>query len=137
MTDVYRTPDERFERLPGYGFEPRYVEQDGLRMPGSDRARDEQAEQHRDEGQHGRGDQNSRRVANHRRARSEYEPQELGEARGHEGGRDAGEGEDDEELNHLDRGEILDRLAAHGPGAASAAATSGELLDHLRPADRV
>ncbi len=32
MTDVYRTPDERFERLPGYGFEPRYVEQDGLRM---------------------------------------------------------------------------------------------------------
>jgi haloalkane dehalogenase len=30
--DVYRTPDERFERLPGYDFEPRYVEQDGLRM---------------------------------------------------------------------------------------------------------
>jgi haloalkane dehalogenase len=30
--DVYRTPDERFAGLPGYGFEPRYVEQDGLRM---------------------------------------------------------------------------------------------------------
>ena len=30
--DVYRTPDERFERLPGYDFEPHYVEQDGLRM---------------------------------------------------------------------------------------------------------
>jgi haloalkane dehalogenase len=30
---VYRTPDERFENLPGYGFEPRYLEQDeGLRM---------------------------------------------------------------------------------------------------------
>ena len=30
--DVYRTPDERFDGLPGYVFEPRYVEQDGLRM---------------------------------------------------------------------------------------------------------
>jgi haloalkane dehalogenase len=30
--DVYRTPDERFEALPGYDFEPRYLEQDGLRM---------------------------------------------------------------------------------------------------------
>ena len=30
--DVYRTPDERFDGLPGYAFEPRYVEQDGLRM---------------------------------------------------------------------------------------------------------
>jgi haloalkane dehalogenase len=30
--DVFRTPDERFENLPGYGFEPRYLEQDGLRM---------------------------------------------------------------------------------------------------------
>lgn len=30
--DVYRTPDEQFEALPGYAFEPRYVEQDGLRM---------------------------------------------------------------------------------------------------------
>ena len=30
--DVYRTPDERFAGLPAYGFEPRYVEQDGLRM---------------------------------------------------------------------------------------------------------
>jgi haloalkane dehalogenase len=27
-----RTPDERFEGLPGYPFEPHYVEQDGLRM---------------------------------------------------------------------------------------------------------
>jgi haloalkane dehalogenase len=30
--EVYRTPDERFTGLPGYAFEPRYVEQDGLRM---------------------------------------------------------------------------------------------------------
>jgi haloalkane dehalogenase len=30
--DAYRTPDERFENLPGYDFEPHYVEQDGLRM---------------------------------------------------------------------------------------------------------
>jgi haloalkane dehalogenase len=30
--DAYRTPDSRFEELPGYGFEPRYGEQDGLRM---------------------------------------------------------------------------------------------------------
>jgi haloalkane dehalogenase len=30
--DVYRTPDEHFAGLPGYAFEPRYVEQDGLRM---------------------------------------------------------------------------------------------------------
>ena len=27
-----RTPDERFANLPGYDFEPRYVEVDGLRM---------------------------------------------------------------------------------------------------------
>jgi haloalkane dehalogenase len=30
--DAYRTPDEHFEGLPGWNFEPRYVEQDGLRM---------------------------------------------------------------------------------------------------------
>jgi haloalkane dehalogenase len=30
--DTYRTPDDRFRDLPGYGFEPRYLEQDGLRM---------------------------------------------------------------------------------------------------------
>jgi haloalkane dehalogenase len=30
--DVYRTPDDRFENLPGYGFAPNYVELDGLRM---------------------------------------------------------------------------------------------------------
>ena len=30
--DIYRTPDERFDGLPGYAFEPHYVEQDGLRM---------------------------------------------------------------------------------------------------------
>jgi haloalkane dehalogenase len=30
--EAYRTPDERFHDLPGYTFEPRYVEQDGLRM---------------------------------------------------------------------------------------------------------
>ncbi|MEX2211928.1 MAG: haloalkane dehalogenase [Gaiellaceae bacterium] len=28
----YRTPDDRFERLPGWPFAPRYLEQDGLRM---------------------------------------------------------------------------------------------------------
>ena len=30
--DVFRTPDERFEGLPGYEFEPNYAEVDGLRM---------------------------------------------------------------------------------------------------------
>jgi haloalkane dehalogenase len=30
--EVYRTPDERFDSLPDYPFEPRYLEQDGLRM---------------------------------------------------------------------------------------------------------
>jgi haloalkane dehalogenase len=30
--DVYRTPDERFEGLPGYDFAPHYLEQDGLRV---------------------------------------------------------------------------------------------------------
>lgn len=30
--DAYRTPDERFENLPGYAFAPNYVEQDGLRL---------------------------------------------------------------------------------------------------------
>jgi haloalkane dehalogenase len=29
---AYRTPDERFENLPGYDFAPRYFEQYGLRM---------------------------------------------------------------------------------------------------------
>jgi haloalkane dehalogenase len=30
--DFYRTPDERFDGLPGWAHEPRYVEQDGLRL---------------------------------------------------------------------------------------------------------
>jgi haloalkane dehalogenase len=30
--NVYRTPDARVVDLPGYPFEPRYLEQDGLRM---------------------------------------------------------------------------------------------------------
>lgn len=30
--EVYRTPDERFSDLPGYDFEPRYTEVDGLRL---------------------------------------------------------------------------------------------------------
>jgi haloalkane dehalogenase len=30
--DAYRTPDECFESLPGYPYEPHYVEQDGLRL---------------------------------------------------------------------------------------------------------
>lgn len=30
--NVLRTPDERFAGLPGYDFEPRYVEVDGLRL---------------------------------------------------------------------------------------------------------
>ena len=30
--DTYRTPDDRFEGLTGYSFEPHYVEQDGLRL---------------------------------------------------------------------------------------------------------
>ena len=31
-TEVFRTPDERFDSLPGYAFEPRYTEIDGLRL---------------------------------------------------------------------------------------------------------
>ncbi len=30
--DVFRTPDERFEGLPGYPYEPHYAEVDGLRL---------------------------------------------------------------------------------------------------------
>ena len=30
--EAYRTPDVCFENLPGYAFEPHYVEQDGLRL---------------------------------------------------------------------------------------------------------
>ena len=30
--DVYRTPDERFESLPEFDYEPRYREVDGLRL---------------------------------------------------------------------------------------------------------
>jgi haloalkane dehalogenase len=30
--DVFRTPDQRFDGLPGYEFEPHYVDVDGLRM---------------------------------------------------------------------------------------------------------
>jgi haloalkane dehalogenase len=30
--DVFRTPDERFEDLPGFGFEPNYADVDGLRL---------------------------------------------------------------------------------------------------------
>jgi haloalkane dehalogenase len=30
--DAFRTPDERFEDLPGYDFEPHYAEVDGLRL---------------------------------------------------------------------------------------------------------
>ena len=30
--DLFRTPDERFRDLPGYDFEPRYADVDGLRM---------------------------------------------------------------------------------------------------------
>ncbi len=32
MAEVFRTPDERFEDLPGYDFEPHYAEVDGLRL---------------------------------------------------------------------------------------------------------
>ena len=30
--EVFRTPETRFESLPGYDFAPRYVDVDGLRM---------------------------------------------------------------------------------------------------------
>lgn len=32
MAEVFRTPDKRFENLPGYDFVPNYVDVDGLRM---------------------------------------------------------------------------------------------------------
>ena len=33
MTEAFRTPDERFEGLPDFPFEPHYREVDGLRVP--------------------------------------------------------------------------------------------------------
>jgi haloalkane dehalogenase len=32
MAEVFRTPEERFADLPGYDFEPRYADVDGLRL---------------------------------------------------------------------------------------------------------
>jgi hypothetical protein len=32
VIEAYRTPDARFDRLPGYEFEPRYATVDGLRL---------------------------------------------------------------------------------------------------------
>jgi haloalkane dehalogenase len=32
VTDLFRTPDERFDALPGWEFEPRYMDVEGLRM---------------------------------------------------------------------------------------------------------
>jgi haloalkane dehalogenase len=32
MSEIFRTPDERFEDLPGYDFEPHYAEVGGLRV---------------------------------------------------------------------------------------------------------
>jgi haloalkane dehalogenase len=32
MDEIFRTPDERFDDLPGYDFEPRYADVDGLRV---------------------------------------------------------------------------------------------------------
>ena len=31
-TEVFRTPDERFQGLPGYDFAPHYAQIDGLRL---------------------------------------------------------------------------------------------------------
>ena len=32
MTDALRTPDDRFDDLPDYDFEPRYLQLDGMRL---------------------------------------------------------------------------------------------------------
>ena len=32
MPEIFRTPDERFENLPGYPYEPNYVEVNGMRL---------------------------------------------------------------------------------------------------------
>jgi haloalkane dehalogenase len=32
VTEIYRTPDERFEDLPGYDFEPNYAQVGDLRL---------------------------------------------------------------------------------------------------------
>src|SRR6478672_4683336 len=37
--DVFRTPDDRFQNLPGYEYEPHYVEVDGLRLHHLDEGR--------------------------------------------------------------------------------------------------
>jgi haloalkane dehalogenase len=39
--DVFRTPDERFEGLPGFDFQPNYAEVDGLRLHYVDEGPDE------------------------------------------------------------------------------------------------
>ena len=30
--EIFRTPDDRFDGLPGFDFEPHYTDQDGLRL---------------------------------------------------------------------------------------------------------
>jgi len=37
--EILRTPDERFRDLPGYAFEPHYVDADGVRMHHVDEGR--------------------------------------------------------------------------------------------------
>ncbi|HKJ37032.1 MAG TPA: haloalkane dehalogenase [Solirubrobacterales bacterium] len=32
MTDTYRTPDDRFEGLPGFPWEPKYIDWEGIRL---------------------------------------------------------------------------------------------------------
>jgi haloalkane dehalogenase len=32
VTEIFRTPDERFEGLPGYDFEPHYAQAGDLRL---------------------------------------------------------------------------------------------------------
>jgi haloalkane dehalogenase len=41
VTEIFRTPDERFDGLPGYDFEPHYAEADGLRLHYVDTGGDE------------------------------------------------------------------------------------------------
>ncbi len=106
-------------------------------MPRADGARNEDAEQHGDEAQRSDGHGHRGDIANDRRAGAEDESEQVRETRCDVRRRDSGEREDDEELRHLDRGEVFDRLSAHRAGTAAAAAARGKLLDELRPPDGV
>jgi hypothetical protein len=116
---------------------PHEDQQDGLRMAGANGARDEDSEQHGHEAERRDRHRNRGDVAHDWRAGAKDESQQVRQARRDVRRGDAGEREDDEELGDLYRCQVFDGFAAHRPGAPTAAAASGKLLDQLRPPDGV